>query len=212
MSEDNAGQGTTPTGEGDAGQLEAKLAEANRTIERLRGTQSANDRALADLRDSEKSLKTQLETISKERQDLESSFQAISEERDSLNEKVSELSGFQTEAESAKMRADMMRLAAVKAGENPAISILVKSGALPQADNLEDFEASLDEISENLGGIVSNQARQQLSGARPKNVTKVENTPESLEEESLRLLQAGNYDEGIKMHTQALELRMANKS
>ena len=212
MAEDPAGQGgepETPTGIPDERitELEEELDKANQLITRLKGTQSSNDRAFSNLRAEKQTLEEQLQSITEANETAIVDLGALQTQNDVLSQRVTELSTVEAEVVAAKAQAERMQIAAIMAGETPAIALLVKSGALPQAETTEAFQASLAEIAEGLQGVVSSAARQQLAGSRPGNVQKIPPSANSLEEEAMRLLEEGKYDDGMKLYTQALELR-----
>ena len=105
----------------------------------------------------------------------------------------------------AQANAERMRVAAVMAGTTPAISLLVETGALPQAENIDDFRAALERIASGIGQAASDTARQMLTGTHP-NIQGTTPTADSLLAEADRLLKDGKYEEGIALHTQALNL------
>lgn len=210
MTEENAGQGEatpTSTNDGRVAELETQLSAANTLIDRLKGTQSSNDRAFSNLRAEKQDLETKLQAAVEASETAQASLTSLQSQFDTLNQRVIELAPLEAQLESAKAQAERMQIAAVMAGETPAIALLVKSNALPQADTTEAFQESLASIADGLQGVVASAARQQLSGARPGNVQKEPPTSGSLEEEAMRLMEAGEYENGMKLYTQALELR-----
>ena len=163
----NSGQGTTPTAPVDNGQLiadiQAKLSEAETTITRLRGTQSANDRTIGEL-------KSQTSKLG----DYEAQIKALEIERDTatqatveLTQKVQAVGTLTTELESLKERNNRLMIAASKASQSPIIAALIENNALPQADTVEDFTTALDSIIGRAGTQAANQAKEMLSGSRP---------------------------------------------
>jgi len=210
MTEEPAGQGEpTPTGAPDVRvtELEKKLDEANQLITRLKGTQSSNDRAFSNLRAEKQDLETKFQSVVTESEAAKANLATLQSQNDSLNQRVTELSAIESEVATAKAQAERMRIAAIMAGEAPAIALLVKSNALPQAETTELFKESLAGIAEGLKGVVSVAAREQLAGSRPGNIQKTPPTSATLEEEAMRLLDAGQYEDGMKLYTQALDLR-----
>jgi chromosome segregation ATPase len=210
MSEENAGQGeTTPTGNTDSGrlhELEGQLQEATRTIERLRGTQSSNDRELGRLRTREGELQQQLADIDAARS---AALSDLTNERSGvelLKKRLGELSVVEESAKVAQSNAERMRLAAIMAGTTPAISLLVETNALPQADTTDAFKEALERIATGIGQVASGQARQMLAGTHP-NVPGAKPTRDALLQEADRLLKAGEFEKAITMNTQALELK-----
>jgi len=180
---------------------------AGQLTTRLKGTQSSNDRAFSNLRAEKQDLETRFQGVVTEGDAAKASLATLQSQNDSLNQRVTELSAVEGEVVVAKAQAERMRIAAIMAGEAPAIALLVKSNALPQAETTEAFEISLASIAEGLKGVVSMATREQLAGSRPGNIPKTPPTSDSLEEEAMRLMEAGEYDDGMKLYTQALELR-----
>ena len=204
-----AGQGAAPTGTVDVGLLTAQLAEAKQLNERLTGTQSANDRALTTLRTEKQALTKELVDVKAASLSVTTDLKASRTQNSSLSKRVEELAPFEQQAADRTLEVSQMRIAAVLAGSSPAISLLVKSNALPRADTAEAFETALTEIAAGLGGVIGDAAREQLSGVRPPGVQGAPPaTSESLEEEAMRLMDLpGRTEEGLAMWTQALELR-----
>lgn len=209
MTEQNtAGQGAAPTGTSDnVGLLKAQLAEAKLTITRLTGTQSANDRALTTLRTEKATLVQQLEEAKASSVSVTTDLEASRTQNTALSERLEELAPFEGQVTQKTLEADQLRVAAVLAGKSPAISLLVKSNALPSADTVEGFEAALTEIASGLGEVIGSAARDQLSGTRPPNVHKDTNDPDTMEELAMSLMNEGKTEEGLTLYTKALNLR-----
>lgn len=209
MTEEIAGQGeTTPTSNVDSGrlrELESQLQEATRTIERLRGTQSSNDRELGRLRTRESELQQQLADIDAARAAALSDLTQERSSIESLNKRLGELSGIEQKVSVAQSEAERMRLAAILAGTTPAISLLVETNALPQAETVDAFKEALERIAAGIGQAASGQARQMLAGTHP-DIPGAKPTREALLQEADRLLKAGKFNEAIALNTQALEL------
>lgn len=209
MSEETAGQGetlTSNTGSISTGATEAQLQQALSTIERLRGTQSSNDRELGRLRTREAELQQQLNDIEAARAAALTDLQKERASAETLTKRLSELSAVESSAEVAKAQAERMRLAAVMAGTTPAISLLVETNALPQADSLEAFQEALKRIADGIGQVADSRAREMLSGTHP-DVGGQKPTRESMVQEADRLMKAGKYEEAIALHTQALNMK-----
>lgn len=206
MSEETAGQGASaPTSNTDAGQSD-ELKQALQTIERLRGTQSSNDRELSRLRAREAELNQRLIDIEAARAAAATDLQNQRALVETLNSRLSELGGVELQAKAALAQAEKMRLAAVMAGTTPAISLLVEANALPQVDAVEDFKAALERIASGIGQVAIDQARGMLQGTHP-NVPGSKPTRESMLEQAEKLIQEGKFDEGIKLHTEALNFK-----
>ena len=150
MTEQEAGQGETLTGTSDNGQLvvdlQAKLADAEATITRLRGTQSANDRTIGEQ-------KTLLAQHDGKFVDLEAQLKAVKTDYETasttvadLNTKVQATGTLNAELEAMKQRNNRLLIAASKASQSPIIAALITNNALPQTETVEEFATALDAI------------------------------------------------------------------
>ena len=195
-----------PTSSVDVNQLQETLRQANQTIDRLRGTQSSNDRELGRLRTRETELQKSLNDLEASRSAALTDLEAERAAAAGLNQRLGELGESQRLAESAQATVDRLRLAAVMAGTNPAISLLVEANALPQAETLEEFQKSLERIAGGIGNVAASRARDMLSGAHPNVSGEGKPTRETMIAEADRLMREGKLEESIVLHTQALEL------
>lgn len=208
MSEENAGQETT--GNDETGQLESlrqELGQANQIIERLRGTQSANDRELSNLRPLVKEYESTIEDLEKSNDALKSQFESANSSVEELSERVQELSTLEDQVRSYELDVNKLRLAATMAGENPAIAVLVETGALPQTDDLESFKESLERIAGGISDVTTKKVDDMMQGVRPKEPNVSGRTKTDAIEEAMSLMESGDYDKGLKLYTEALQMK-----
>jgi chromosome segregation ATPase len=203
----DAGQETpTGTSEGQATLL-SENKELKDTVARLRGTQSAQDRALENLRTSEVELKAQLADAQAARQALAAEKEQLTKHYSELNTKLETLAPLEAQVPQLQAQAERMRAAAILAGSNPAIALLVEANALPQAETLEEFQQSLTKIAGGLTGVAGNTAQKILEGGRAEPPPAVEESPEALDHQAMVFFNQGNLAEGIKARDRAMELR-----
>jgi len=110
MTEDTAGQGAAPTGNSDeADLLKAQLAEAQQTITRLTGTQSANDRALTTLRTEKTSLMQELDEVKASSLSTTTDLEASRTQNNTLSKRLEELAPFEGQVAQKTLEADQLR-------------------------------------------------------------------------------------------------------
>jgi chromosome segregation ATPase len=227
MSEENAGQGTldttlgtvaansaaiTPNAEpssaptGQTPELSKELAEARLQIERLKGTQAANDRALA-------ARQAQIDKLVAQAAEYEGAVKARDEslsltvtELADLKTKTAELDNLQAQVAAAQYEVERLKVVAEYSAQNPMIAVLAKTGALPQAETLDDFRKGLDAIVSSMGGIAQQAIVQTLTGAR-KPPAPVENDVASMQEEATRLIRAGRDEEAYELWRKVMALQ-----
>jgi phage shock protein A len=213
---EEAGQ-ESPTGT-DAGQAAALLAE-NKDLKdqltRLRGTQGSQDRALEHSRTSEAELKAKLTDIEVAHKTVLTDLEQFKATNAALTEKLNTLTPLESQVTQLSAQAERYRIAASMAGTSPAISLLVETGALPQTETTEDFKAALEKIAGGLSTYAGQQATQMLSGGRPSSPPAVDETPDSLMEKSMKLMNSGkraDLDEALRLRDQALALQTKPRS
>lgn len=182
-----------------------KLQEDNA---RLRGTQASLDRAKTDLTAQVKELETKVTDLSAALSGKTSDLNAATTTIASLQEQVQNLKGFETVATNLQGEVAKMKVVASMAGKNPAIALLAETGALPNADSIEDFQASLQKIADGLGGLTKSAVSEKLSGAIPS-VTPAQGneTFEQLYQKGMELIGQRKGEEGLKLIEQAYALQ-----
>ena len=213
MTEEASGQGEgiqtpAPTGN-ELAALRAELAEQRGQNERLRGTQSTNDRELARLRTHEADLAQNVRDLEAARTALLTEVESQRTEAQTLSSRLGELEGLGATAKSALAQAEKLRIAAIMAGTAPAISLLVETNALPQIDDADAFKDALSRIATGLGQVAEVSAREILSGAKPAPGAGGNQPPtkEALFAEYDRLMRENKSKEALAVFTQALELK-----
>jgi chromosome segregation ATPase len=198
---------TVPTGKTDELQeAKAQLAEAIKQIERLKGTQSANDRALA-------SAKSQLDQMAVKTAEYESAVKArdasitiATGELDALKTKTAELDKLQAQAAAAQTEIERLKIVAEYSAQNPMIAVLVKANALPRTSTIDEFRQAIQTIVDGVGSTANHQVLQTLAGAR-KPPTPAGEDAASLQEEATKLIRQGRDEEGYALWRRALALQ-----
>lgn len=168
MSEDdnNAGQGEqTPTGDKTA-ELQQKLDEALEQISRLKGTQSANDRALTELRTTKTKLEADVAALQAKIDESTAALGEATNKATQLEEQNADLPQLKSKVEALEAEKKRLETVAQYAATTPAIGLLVQANALPQADTPEEFESALKVISDGLGNIGAVGAVDALKNAK----------------------------------------------
>lgn len=209
--EQNAGQSVAPTGEtNELDTLQKQLADARNQIERLKGTQASNDRALQALREEKQTLHSQLEQFQKDvsarDDDLANTMSALEE----LKGRASGFDALQQQLDASKAEAERMRLAASYAAKNPALGVLIENNALPQAATVEEFAQALETIGKGLGGVIDTTTNQRLSGAKVVPQVAGEDA-DALEDRGYELLLSQKGEEGLELIRKAQALRANNQ-
>ena len=190
--------------------LEAKLTEANTNINRLRGTQSANDRTIGEQ-------KSEIEKLAGTIPDMEAQIKAYEDTQKSASTTISELQSKLTngealasELETLKASQNRLLIAAGKAG-NPIIAALINNNALPQAETDEAFTTALDNIIEGSQTQVQMQVQSTLQGTKPvpnQQGTGSE-TPEEMIKRGENLMRQKKVAEGLSLIQEAQKIQIA---
>jgi chromosome segregation ATPase len=212
MTEQEAGQGETLTGTSGNGQLvvdlQAKLVDAEATITRLRGTQSANDRTIGEQ-------KTLLAQHDGKFVDLEAQLKAVKTDYETasttvadLNTKVQAAGTLNAELEAMKQRNNRLLIAASKASQSPIIAALITNNALPQTETVEEFATALDAIIGQTKDQAFILAQGILAGSIPSPAAAGgADTPEAMIKRGEALIKNKKIAEGIAMIQQGEKLR-----
>jgi chromosome segregation ATPase len=220
MAEENAGQGTLDTTLGTVATNSAAITpsaesstaptgqtlELQKQIERLKGTQAANDRALAAKQAQIEQLAAQLAEYEGAVKARDESLSLTVAELNDLKTKTAELDKLTAQVTAAQYEVERLKVVAEYSAQNPMIAVLAKTGALPQAATLDDFKKGLDTIVSSMGGIAQRAVVETLTGAR-KPPTPTEDDVASLQEEANRLIHAGRDTEGLELWRKAMALQ-----
>lgn len=203
----NGTSGVAPTGQMDElQQASVKLAEYQKQIDRLKGTQSANDRALANAKAQLEEMAAKLAEYEGAVQARDESIKITSSELEQLKSKTSELDALQAQAQAAQAEIERLRVVAEFASTNPVVAILAKTNALPQTNTIEEFRAAVQTIVDSVGTTASQQVAQTLSGARKPPTPSTESVVD-LQEQATMLIRAGKQEEGLELWKKALALQ-----
>lgn len=200
MPEENAGQETT--GE----DLSKQLAQKDEVIDRLRGTQSSLDRANEELRSKLGKLETQLQDLITNIKAKDQELADFASVKQQFVEQQSQLQKLGKQLEASTARAERLRVVAELAGDNPAISVLAKNGALPQADTVEEFTERLNAIAESMSGIIETQARVKLQGSKPAPQRAQDMDKDSMQAKGRALINDGRVQEGLELIQKSMTL------
>jgi len=126
--------------------------------DRLKGTQSATDRARTELQAQLEAATQQVATL----QPVQQSYNELQTRFADVQNQAAQVPQLQTELE-------RMRVVSEYAAQTPAMAVLAANNALPQADTIEDFRAKLDAMAQGLNAMTANGVMQTLQGAQPSN-------------------------------------------
>jgi len=218
-----SGQGSPPTANPDGtreadlqAQLKTvtdKLAESEVTINRLRGTQSSNDRTIAEQ-------KSRMEVYAAQTSDMEAQLKAVSTDFgiakttiEQLTQQVGDFSVMSKSIETLQTQNNRLLIAASKAQQSPIIGALINNNALPTAETAEEFEAALDNIIAGAKEYAQIQVQSTLSGARPNPgaAGTGSESPEDMIRRGQDMMRHHNIDEGLNLIRRASEIK-ANTS
>jgi len=200
------GQVTTPTGP-DVGELQRRLTEATEQIDRMRGTQSSNDRALTVLRAQVKQYETQVAQyqvdIAARDTDLVASHASLEE----YKTKDAELEQLKLTNTALTAATERLSVVAEYAAKHPVVGLLSSAGALPVADDIEGFRKGLDFIVAGMADAAVAQATSIVAGAKPNPPQTASPEADDLYDQGMKMIMAQN-PEGIELVKQAQQMRL----
>jgi predicted RNase H-like nuclease (RuvC/YqgF family) len=195
--------GTTP---------EQVIKDLQDQIRRYQGTQSAADRAVAQMGKQKSELEQQLQDARSAAETVQKSFTESEARVQDMQAKLEELIKFKSSSESLEFELNRMKIVAPMCAANPEIALLVETNALPNTQTIEEFKAAMEKIAAGLSTSAQTKAQAMLTGAYvPVNPANQNEDPDEIEKRGYDLIAAHKSEEGIALVERAAELRKARQ-
>lgn len=179
--------------------LAAENTRLQNEITRMRGTQSANDRAAAELRANVASLNSQLKGLQEQLEAANAKAAQVATYEATTKSLQEQLAALTSERDAHAAKSAQMAVVAEYAGKFPQVSVLAANGVLPQYEgNPETYKGKIEALVTQLfGQPAALQSKPTPPAAQP--------TPSSARmDEILEMVNKGDK-RGIELYTQLLK-------